>query len=59
MLREGQPWDDDPWDVFIPDDDQRDPLPEHGDFWTHEDDPSGDEADIVPAYRQHLPRGLR
>ena len=21
------------WDVFIPDDDERDPLPEPGDFW--------------------------
>jgi hypothetical protein len=21
------------WDVFIPDDDERDPLPEAGDFW--------------------------
>jgi len=21
------------WDVFLADDDERDPLPEHGDFW--------------------------
>ncbi|MEX2309488.1 MAG: hypothetical protein WD738_17945 [Pirellulales bacterium] len=21
------------WDVFIPDDDERDPLPDRGDFW--------------------------
>jgi hypothetical protein len=26
--------DDSCWDVFIPDDDERDPLPEAGDFWT-------------------------
>ena len=25
--------DDGRWDVFIPDDDERDPLPEAGDFW--------------------------
>jgi hypothetical protein len=25
--------DDSSWDVFIPDDDERDPLPEAGDFW--------------------------
>ncbi len=25
--------DDDRWDAFLPDDDQRDPLPEPGDFW--------------------------
>ena len=25
--------DEDDWDVFIPDDDERDPLPEPGDFW--------------------------
>ncbi len=24
---------DDPWEVFVPDDDQADPLPEPGDFW--------------------------
>ena len=24
---------DDPWDVFIADDDERDPQPEPGDFW--------------------------
>ena len=24
---------DDPWEVFLPDDDQADPLPEVGDFW--------------------------
>jgi hypothetical protein len=30
------PWADDGdprWDVFIPDDDERDPLPQPGDFW--------------------------
>lgn len=26
-------WDDDPWDVFLPDNDPADPLPEPGDFW--------------------------
>lgn len=25
--------DDSNWDVFIPEDDERDPLPEPGDFW--------------------------
>ena len=25
--------DDDPWDAFLVDDDERDPLPEPGDFW--------------------------
>jgi hypothetical protein len=24
---------DDPWEVFLPDDDQADPVPEPGDFW--------------------------
>jgi hypothetical protein len=28
--------DDSRWDVFVPDDDQRDPLPEPGDFWVDE-----------------------
>lgn len=28
--------DDSYWDVFIPDDDQCDPLPEPGDFWMEE-----------------------
>jgi hypothetical protein len=27
------PDDDSQWDVFIPDDDEIDPLPEPGDFW--------------------------
>ena len=26
--------DDARWEVFIPDDDERDPVPEPGDFWT-------------------------
>mgnify|MGYP001454585756 CR=1 FL=1 len=26
-------WDDDPWEAFIADEDQCDPLPEPGDFW--------------------------
>ena len=29
---------DDPWDVFIPDDDELDPLPEPGDFWIEPDE---------------------
>ena len=29
--------DDDRWDVFIPDDDERDPRPEPGDFWGSEE----------------------
>lgn len=29
--------DDARWDVFLPDDDQRDPQPEPGDFWTETD----------------------
>lgn len=28
---------DDCWDVFIPDDDEFDPLPEPGDFWIEPD----------------------
>ena len=33
------PWDfdEDHWDAFLPDDDQRDPLPEPGDFWIESD----------------------
>jgi hypothetical protein len=27
------PGDDSHWDVFVPDDDEIDPLPEPGDFW--------------------------
>jgi hypothetical protein len=30
--------DDSPWDVFIPDDDEIDPLPEPGDFWIEPDE---------------------
>jgi hypothetical protein len=32
------PWlpDDSRWDVFVPEDDERDPLPEPGDFWNDE-----------------------
>ncbi len=26
-------FDDGPWEAFLPDDDQSDPLPEPGDFW--------------------------
>jgi hypothetical protein len=33
---------DDPWDVFIADDDQRDPDPEPGDFWPDDDLPFTD-----------------
>jgi hypothetical protein len=33
---------DDPWDVFIPDDDECDPNPEPGDFWSDEDLPFTD-----------------
>ena len=29
--------DDSDWDVFIADDDERDPLPEPGDFWVESD----------------------
>jgi hypothetical protein len=29
--------DDDCWDAFIPDDDERDPLPDPGDFWGSEE----------------------
>ena len=29
--------DDSHWDAFIPDDDEFDPLPEPGDFWTTQD----------------------
>jgi len=35
MQNENQPpaESDDPWDAFLVDDDQLDPLPEPGDFW--------------------------
>jgi hypothetical protein len=29
------------WDVFIPDDDEIDPLPEPGDFWIEPEDSQG------------------
>jgi hypothetical protein len=29
--------DDSPWDAFLPDDDELDPLPEPGDFWFDDD----------------------
>ena len=32
------PVDDSHWDVFVPDDDEFDPLPEPGDFWIEPDD---------------------
>jgi hypothetical protein len=32
------PRDDSHWDVFIPDDDEIDPLPEPGDFWIEPDE---------------------
>ena len=38
------PVDDDPWDAFLVDDDERDPLPEPGDFWP-DDDPQDTDAD--------------
>lgn len=30
-------FDDGPWEAFLPDDDQTDPLPEPGDFWIESD----------------------
>ncbi len=30
-------WDDDCWDVFLPEGDQLDPQPEPGDFWEEPD----------------------
>jgi hypothetical protein len=36
------PDDDSHWDVFIPDDDEIDPLPDPGDFWVEPDDQQGD-----------------
>ena len=30
-------FDDGPWESFLPDDDQTDPLPEPGDFWIESD----------------------
>jgi hypothetical protein len=32
------PDDDSQWDVFIPDDDEIDPLPDPGDFWIEPDE---------------------
>ncbi|QEG37136.1 hypothetical protein [Bythopirellula goksoeyrii] len=43
------PWNDDPWEVFVPDEDQRDPLPEVGDFWTDDD---GDEVELAPSQQR-------
>jgi hypothetical protein len=36
--------DDAYWDVFIPDEDERDPLPEPGDFWIEESQESRSES---------------
>ena len=33
--------DDTDWEVFIPDDDQCDPLPEPGDFWIQQSEKPG------------------
>ena len=33
--------DDSHWDVFIPDDDELDPLPEPGDYWIEPEDERG------------------
>jgi hypothetical protein len=44
---EGLPIPDDDasyWDVFIPDDDELDPLPEPGDFWIEPEDEQGAES---------------
>ena len=30
-------FDDGPWEAFLPDDDQTDPVPEPGDFWIDSD----------------------
>lgn len=45
--------DDDPWDVFIADDDERDPQPEPGDFW------SDDSPAIVDVRHRSAPFGHR
>ena len=47
------PWDDDPWEVFVPDEDQLDPLPESGDFWT--DDDGADFSDYRHSRRESQP----
>jgi hypothetical protein len=39
------PIDDTSWDVFIPEDDERDPLPDAGDFWGIEPGTWGEEPD--------------
>jgi hypothetical protein len=31
-------WDDDPWDVFLADDDELDPEPEPGDFYPDDEE---------------------
>lgn len=46
-------WDDDPWDAFLDDDDERDPWPEPGDFWTEDDD--DDEFSFHAHPSQELP----
>ena len=33
--------DDERWDIFLPDDDQLDPLPEPGDFWIEPEEHQG------------------
>jgi hypothetical protein len=42
------PGDDSQWDVFVPDDDEIDPLPEPGDFWI---EPEEERDDVGAASR--------
>jgi hypothetical protein len=45
---------DDPWDAFLVDDEERDPLPEPGDFWPDED---AEELTFIDGYLTELLRG--
>lgn len=49
------PWDDDPWDAFLADDDQCDPLPEPGDFRFDLGDDPNCEWDGDFNVTQHMP----
>jgi len=46
--------DDDPWDAFLVDDDERDPLPEPGDFWPDEDVEESQATNLTKNARKEL-----
>lgn len=46
--------DEDPWEAFVPDDDETDPQPEYGDFWPDDID----EYSVLPK-REEVRRCFR